>query len=136
MVYPEGTRSDDGKILGFVSEYFETIITDYLIPRMKSGGPIKIGILASDVLSAFPDGVGEDVPAYDKQISLKGIAYNPSAVVEKLQKKMDAQGNISLEPDEIIFFGRMMLIDMREQMAQALVSILNKDEEKRTDANS
>jgi hypothetical protein len=124
MVYPEGTRSNDGKIQGFVSEYFQSIVTDYVLPRIKDGRPIRIGILVSDVLSAFPDGVGRDVKAYDKPITLRGIEYNPACVVTALEDRTRKVGNAPLSPNEIKIFGRMLLMDVRRQMANALVGIL------------
>jgi hypothetical protein len=76
MLFPEGTRSNDGKIQGFVSEYFQSIVTDYILPRLEDSREIRIGILAADILSAFPDGVGTDVRAYDAPITLRGFAYD------------------------------------------------------------
>jgi len=128
MVYPEGTRSNDGRIQGFVSEFFQTIVTDYILPRIKEDRPIRIGILAADVLSAFPDGVGRDVKAYDKPITLMGVEYNPAGVVMELEERMQRVGDEPLSEKEIKTYGRMLLMDARWQMANALTEILERDE--------
>jgi len=128
LVYPEGTRSNDGKIQGFVSEYFQTIVTDYILPRIKEDRPIHIGILAADVLSAFPDGVGHDVKAYDKPITLMGVEFNPAGVVMELEERMQRVGDAPLSKSEIKSFGRQLLMDVRRQMVHALTEILEKNE--------
>ncbi len=124
MVYPEGTRSNDGRIQGFVSEFFQKIVTDYMVPRIKDNRPINIGILAADILSAFPDGVGRDVKAYDQPITLRGVGYNPASVVMELEERMARVGDAPLSADEIKTFGRQLLMDVRRQMKEALVRIL------------
>lgn len=127
MVYPEGTRSNDGRIQGFVSEYFQSIVTDYILPRVKEERPIHIGILVSDVLSAFPDGVGRDVKAYDKPIRLMGVYFYPAGVVMELEERMQRVGDAPLSEKEIKTYGRMLLMDARWWMANALTEIVEKN---------
>ncbi len=128
MMYPEGTRSNDGKIQGFVSEFFESIVTDYLLPRLEDGRDIRIGILVADILSAFPDGVGQDVKAYDEPITMRGITYDPTLIVNELRARMNRPGATGLDTKEIKMYGRMMLMDVRRQMAEELVLILKERE--------
>lgn len=133
VVYPEGTRSEDGRILGFVSEYFESIVEKYLLPRLEDPDrPIKIGLLVADTLRTFPYGVGKNVKAYDHPITMKGVSYDPKNIVEALRKTIsqksrqkDEKGTIILEDEEIQKLGRMMLIEVRAQMERTLVEIVN-----------
>lgn len=132
VVYPEGTRSPDGKVLGFVSEYFESIVVKYLLPRLYDGRPMKIGLLVADTLRTFPDGVGKKVKAYDHPITMKGVRYDPKNILEALRKTIaqkkrqrDTEGNVILLEEEIQKLGRMMLIEVRALMETTLVDIVN-----------
>lgn len=121
IVYPEGTRSPDGRILGFVSEFFERILTDYILPRMKSNNGIRIGLLVADTLQTFPDGVGSGSMAYDQPITLRGMRYDPTNILAALQERGVEK---PLSPKEIQYFGRMLLIDIHKKMSLALEGIL------------
>ncbi len=123
FMYPEGMRSDDGKILGFVSEYFEEMIRSYVVPRLCDGRPIRIGLVVADMLRAFPNGIGKNVTAYDEPITLKGIAYDAANIEHALRARAQLMGEQPLLEREVKHYGRMFLIDARRQMEEALSHI-------------
>lgn len=122
IVYPEGTRSPDGNILGFVSEYFEHLVTDYMIPRIRDERDIRIGLLVADTLRAFPHGVGKGVPAYDEPVTLKGVGYDPTRIIDALQERVRQADPLSTE--EIRRYGRLLLMDIRSAMSRTLKEIV------------
>lgn len=127
IVYPEGTRSPDGQILGFVSEYFENIVSQYIIPRMMDGKGIRISILVADTLRTFPHGVGRNVPAYDAPISLHGIHYNPSQILNAL--RIRGEEAKPFDKKDLQNFGRMLLMDIRNAMSRTLQEIVTTADE-------
>lgn len=123
IVYPEGTRSPDGKLLGFVSEFFESIITAYILPRMKTAMPIRLSLLVADTLRTFPNGIGSTVIAYDAPITLQGLRYDPTKIVQSLRARLSSK-TTALDAMEIKHFGRQLLIDIHKAMSHALEEML------------
>ena len=121
MVYPEGTRSPDGRILPFMKGLFQTALTDYVVPHMQAGQEPKIGMQVADTLQVFPEGRGKRVQMHRKNMTIRGLPYDAGALMDRI----DSCGEPLDSPDlPVKKLGSFFCEDVRSAMLAELSSIL------------
>jgi len=122
MIYPEGTRSANGAILPFVSDFMRQTITHYLIPRMQSGTRRRIGLIVAETLQTFPDGIGHDTFLSDLPVTMRGILYDTSSIEKECRQLEGLNGRAY----DIVLtrLARTLALDMRGTYARELRNIL------------
>jgi 1-acyl-sn-glycerol-3-phosphate acyltransferase len=119
ILYPEGTRSPDGKILPFMRKFFDAAIERYIGPCIAKGQEPKIGLLVADTLQVFPEGLGKGVPMYRRPLTMRGIRYDSAPLIERLRD--------AATPQQIKQLGKWFCEDVRTRMEQELSAILTQD---------
>lgn len=125
MIYPEGTRSVTGKILPFVSDFMRHTITDYIVPRMESGKPSRIGLIVAETLQTFADGVGHGAFLYDQPVTMRGVLYDTSLVEKQYAQIVHLKGRAF--DVALTRLARTFALDMRATFARELRDILTVD---------
>ncbi len=121
MIYPEGTRSPSGKILPLMKGLFETALTDYVIPCMRNGQEPKIGLKIADTLQVFRHGRGGGVPLYRKKVTIRGLPYDASALMEEIDACDEPFDSPNLPVRKLsMFFAKNVHACMQRELCEIL----------------
>lgn len=122
MMYPEGTRSPDGKILPFLTTFFHAALEQYVLPRIQERREINIGVVVADTLQVFRDGFGGGAPMYNKRLTLRGVKYPTDTLRAEIDRCGEPIYNIALRTRKRL--GKFFARDAQAFIQQELVAIL------------
>jgi hypothetical protein len=86
LMYPEGQRSPNGKVLQFKPALLHGIVENYIEPAITEGETPRIALAVSDTLSTMPNGYGKKAPIYKFPYKIEGIPFDPGGLVAAVQE--------------------------------------------------